>query len=76
MRRSNGASTWLLDRQAPEGWWTGELETNVTMTAEQILLFRFLGIDVAPVAAARSRTSCAISASDGSWALYYEARPT
>ncbi|HEY5341944.1 MAG TPA: prenyltransferase/squalene oxidase repeat-containing protein, partial [Candidatus Aquilonibacter sp.] len=64
--------TWLLDRQAPEGWWTGELETNVTMTAEQILLFRFLGIDVAPVAAGAIAHILRNQRSDGSWALYYD----
>ena len=37
------AVTWLLDRQHPDGWWTDELETNVTMTAEHVLLMRFLG---------------------------------
>ncbi len=39
----NAAVTWLLERQHADGWWTGELETNVTMTAEHILLLRFLG---------------------------------
>jgi len=34
------AVEWLLARQAPAGWWTGELETNVTMTAEHVMLWR------------------------------------
>src|SRR5271157_3184319 len=34
----------LKARQEPEGWWKGELETNVTMDAEDILLRHFLGI--------------------------------
>jgi squalene-hopene/tetraprenyl-beta-curcumene cyclase len=64
---------WLLARQAPEGWWTGELETNVTMTAEQILLFRFLGIEIEP----HVRDGAILhilrnQRSDGSWALYYD----
>ena len=37
------AVEWLLQAQSTEGWWSGELETNVTMTAEHILLLRFLG---------------------------------
>ena len=34
----------LRSLQAPEGWWKGELETNVTMDAEDLLLRQFLGI--------------------------------
>jgi squalene-hopene/tetraprenyl-beta-curcumene cyclase len=34
----------LLSLQHPEGWWKGELETNVTMDAEDLLLREFLGI--------------------------------
>jgi squalene-hopene/tetraprenyl-beta-curcumene cyclase len=34
----------LLDLQDPAGWWKGELETNVTMDAEDLLLREFLGI--------------------------------
>jgi squalene-hopene/tetraprenyl-beta-curcumene cyclase len=63
---------WLLERQDPQGWWTGELETNVTMTAEQILLFRFLGIDIAPVARGAIEHLLRNQRDDGSWALYYD----
>src|SRR3984957_7450427 len=34
----------LLSLQQPAGWWKGELETNVTMDAEDMLLREFLGI--------------------------------
>ena len=34
----------LLSLQHPDGWWKGELETNVTMDAEDLLLREFLGI--------------------------------
>jgi squalene-hopene/tetraprenyl-beta-curcumene cyclase len=34
----------LLGEQSPAGWWKGELETNVTMDAEDLLLREFLGI--------------------------------
>ncbi|MGH2409164.1 MAG: hypothetical protein ACRDGS_02230, partial [Chloroflexota bacterium] len=40
------AVEWLLARQDPAGWWCGELETNVTMTAEHVLLLRFLDLDL------------------------------
>jgi squalene-hopene/tetraprenyl-beta-curcumene cyclase len=34
----------LIDRQAPAGWWKGELRTNVTMDAEDLLLRQFIGV--------------------------------
>src|SRR5919199_1355685 len=34
----------LLELQHGDGWWKGELETNVTMDAEDLLLREFLGI--------------------------------
>jgi hypothetical protein len=34
----------LRQRQHPAGWWKGELATNVTMDAEDLLLREFLGI--------------------------------
>src|SRR6185503_10588951 len=38
------ATDHLLGLQNPAGWWQGELETNVTMDAEDLLLRHFLGI--------------------------------
>ncbi len=37
----------LRAEQHTEGWWKGELETNVTMDAEDLLLREFLGIRTA-----------------------------
>ena len=34
----------LLDVQQDGGWWRGELQTNVTMDAEDMLLREFLGV--------------------------------
>ena len=55
----------LLGRQDAAGWWKGELATNVTMDAEDLLLRQFLGIldagrpragrPLDPLAAARRR---------------------
>src|SRR3954452_13517830 len=61
----------LLSLQSPEGWWKGELETNVTMDAEDLLLRQFLGIrDVGETAAAavwiRSQQR-----PDGTWANFW-----
>jgi squalene-hopene/tetraprenyl-beta-curcumene cyclase len=60
----------LRGLQDPAGWWKGELETNVTMDAEDLLLREFLGIrtDVDTDGAARwiRRNQRA----DGSWATF------
>ena len=61
----------LADLQSPEGWWKGELETNVTMDAEDLLLREFLGIrtekDTTDAAAwIRSKQR-----DDGTWANFY-----
>src|ERR1700740_804875 len=34
----------LLSLQSEDGWWQGELQTNVTMDAEDMLLREFLGV--------------------------------
>jgi len=67
------AVDWLLERQDTAGWWTGELQTNVTMTAEHILLLRFLGVDHASIAAGATRHILQSQREDGTWALYHDA---
>jgi squalene-hopene/tetraprenyl-beta-curcumene cyclase len=63
---------WLLERQDGAGWWTAEMETNVTMTAEHVLLLRFLGGDVSPIAGGARRHILEKQRQDGSWALYHD----
>ncbi|MCF2436454.1 hypothetical protein LV779_27660 [Streptomyces thinghirensis] len=38
------ATDFLLPAGHAQGWWKGDLETNVTMDAEDLLLRQFLGI--------------------------------
>lgn len=66
------AVQWLLERQSAEGWWVGELETNATMTAEQVLLMRFLGLDLGRIREGAIRHLLSKQREDGSWALYFE----
>jgi squalene-hopene/tetraprenyl-beta-curcumene cyclase len=66
------AVNWLLERQHPDGWWTGELETNVTMTAEHVLLMRFLGLPLDDIRDGAARHIMGEQRADGSWALYYD----
>ena len=63
---------WLLEHQNAAGWWTAEMETNVTMTAEHLLLLRFLGIDHSPIAAGAERHILEKQRDDGSWSLYHD----
>ena len=64
---------WLLDRQDPAGWWTGELETNVTMTAEHVLLLRFLGLPLDGIRAGAIEHIAGSQREDGSWGLFFDA---
>jgi squalene-hopene/tetraprenyl-beta-curcumene cyclase len=57
--------------QSPEGWWKGELETNVTMDAEDLLLREFLGIRTAEQTEATARWIRSQQRSDGTWATFY-----
>jgi squalene-hopene/tetraprenyl-beta-curcumene cyclase len=60
----------LLSLQDEAGWWRGELETNVTMDAEDLLLREFLGIrdpGQTERAAAWIRSQ---QREDGSWAKF------
>jgi squalene-hopene/tetraprenyl-beta-curcumene cyclase len=67
------AVQWLLEHQDGEGWWCGELETNVTMTAEHVLLLRFLGLSLEPIRDGAIRYILNNQREDGSWALYFDA---
>ncbi len=61
----------LLSLQDERGWWRGELQTNVTMDAEDMLLREFLGIRE-PAATARSAAWIrSQQREDGTWANFY-----
>ncbi len=61
----------LLSRQNPAGWWKGELATNVTMDAEDLLLRQFLGIRTAEQTTQTARWIRSQQRDDGSWATFY-----
>ncbi|HYZ97394.1 MAG TPA: squalene--hopene cyclase [Acidimicrobiales bacterium] len=63
----------LLGLQSPEGWWKGELETNVTMDAEDLLLRHVLGILDPPTAEAAARWIRSQQRDDGTWATFHGA---
>jgi squalene-hopene/tetraprenyl-beta-curcumene cyclase len=65
----------LLALQHGDGWWKGDLETNVTMDAEDLFLREFLGIRTE----ARTRGAAARIRSrqreDGTWATFHGGPP-
>jgi squalene-hopene/tetraprenyl-beta-curcumene cyclase len=61
----------LLSLQHEQGWWQGELETNVTMDAEDLLFREFLGIRDEERTAAAARWIRSQQRGDGTWAVYY-----
>jgi squalene-hopene/tetraprenyl-beta-curcumene cyclase len=67
------AVDWILERQSSDGWWTAELETNVTMTAEHVLLLRFLGIALDDIAERAITHMLGCQRNDGTWGLYHNA---
>jgi squalene-hopene/tetraprenyl-beta-curcumene cyclase len=60
----------LTALQHPAGWWQGELETNVTMDAEDLLLREFLGIRTPEETEAAARWIRSMQRADGTWANF------
>jgi squalene-hopene/tetraprenyl-beta-curcumene cyclase len=65
------ATEHLLDLQHPDGWWKGELETNVAMDAEDLLLREFLGIRDEVVTARAAERIRSQQREDGSWSNFW-----
>lgn len=66
-----GAVEHLRKRQHAAGWWKGELASNVTMDAEDLLLREFLGIRGAGQTEEAARWIRSQQRGDGSWANYH-----
>jgi squalene-hopene/tetraprenyl-beta-curcumene cyclase len=65
------ARDYLLSLQHDEGWWKAELQTNVTMDAEDLLLREFLGIRDALLTERAARWIRSQQRADGSWAKFH-----
>ncbi|GLW07847.1 squalene-hopene cyclase [Microtetraspora sp. NBRC 13810] len=61
----------LIGLRSPQGWWKGELQTNVTMDAEDLLLRHFLGILTERDAADAARWIRSEQRHDGTWANFH-----
>jgi squalene-hopene/tetraprenyl-beta-curcumene cyclase len=65
----------LRSLQHEDGWWKGELETNVTMDAEDLLLREFLGIRTPELTARAAEWIRSKQCQDGSWAQFFGGPP-
>jgi squalene-hopene/tetraprenyl-beta-curcumene cyclase len=65
------ATDFLLSRQDDQGWWKGDLETNVTMDAEDLLLRQFLGIRDEDTTRAAALFIRGEQREDGTWATFH-----
>ncbi|MGV9560526.1 squalene--hopene cyclase [Streptomyces sp. NPDC003401] len=71
VRAVRRATDLLLARQDIEGWWKGDLETNVTMDAEDLLLRQFLGIRDEATTRAAALFIRGEQREDGTWATFH-----
>jgi squalene-hopene/tetraprenyl-beta-curcumene cyclase len=67
------ACEYLLSLQDEAGWWRGELQTNVTMDAEDILLREFLGVRRADQTERSAAWIRSQQREDGTWANFHGA---
>jgi len=70
-RAVRAARDYLLSIQQDAGWWKGNLETNVTMDAEDLMLRQFLGIRTATDTEQAARWIAARQRADGTWANFH-----
>jgi squalene-hopene/tetraprenyl-beta-curcumene cyclase len=72
VRRSlDAAVAHLRSLQHADGWWKGELATNVTMDAEDLMLRAFLGISTPEVTEHAARWIRSQQRDDGTWATFH-----
>ncbi len=65
------ASEHLLSLQDDAGWWQGELQTNVTMDAEDMLLREFLGVRRVEETERSAAWIRSQQRADGTWANFH-----
>jgi squalene-hopene/tetraprenyl-beta-curcumene cyclase len=65
----------LLALQEPDGWWKAELQTNVTMEAEDLMLRHFVGRLDPDLAAATAHWIRQNQRPDGTWATFFGGPP-
>ena len=67
-----GATARLLELQHPDGYWVGELESNVTMTAQHLFWHHVLGLRTPELDRKIANELLARQRVDGTWAIWFE----
>ena len=62
----------LLELQRPGGIWVGELESNVTMTAQHLFWNHYLGLRTADLDRRIANELAARMRDDGTWSIWFE----
>ena len=65
----------LIELQEPGGWWVGELESNVTMTAQHLLFVEFMGLRDDETTVRVLAELLAQQRPDGLWSIYHGGEP-
>jgi squalene-hopene/tetraprenyl-beta-curcumene cyclase len=65
----------LLELQKPGGWWVGELESNVTMTAQHLFFLEFLRLRDEETTRRCANELLARRNGDGLWPIYWNGEP-
>jgi squalene-hopene/tetraprenyl-beta-curcumene cyclase len=65
------SQNYLLSQQFDAGYWWAVLESNVTMTAEAVLLYKIWGVDAGRPLAKMRRYITNQQRENGSWELYF-----
>jgi squalene-hopene/tetraprenyl-beta-curcumene cyclase len=65
----------LLELQRPDGVWVGELESNVTMTAQHLFWHHYLDLRTPELDRGIANELLARRRDDGTWAIWFEGPP-
>ena len=65
----------LLELQRPDGVWVGELESNVTMTAQHLFWHHYLGLRTPDLDRRIANELMARMRDDGTWSIWFEGPP-
>jgi squalene-hopene/tetraprenyl-beta-curcumene cyclase len=65
----------LLELQRPDGVWVGELESNVTMTAQHVFWTHYLGLRTPDKDRRIANELLARMRDDGTWSIWFEGPP-
>ncbi|HJP76946.1 MAG TPA: squalene--hopene cyclase [Pseudonocardiaceae bacterium] len=71
-RTTERATEHLLSLQDGTGWWKGNLQTNVTMDAEDLMLRQFLGLLTEEITEPAARWIRSEQRADGTWSNFHQ----